>query len=214
MSINYNNSKVYKIWSPQGDKIYVGSTTKQYLSQRMTAHRKDYNYWKSGKGHFITSYLIFDEYGLDNCFIELLETKSCTSKDELKQLEGGYIRDLECVNKRVENRNHQESVKNYRENNREKCLEQRKNYQENNKDKIKQYSEDHKERRKPLTKQWREENKDVLKEKKKKYVEDHHEELKAKKKEEMICECCGKSYKRSHKSDHLISKYHLNNKKE
>ena len=31
--VNYANSKVYKIWSTQGDKIYVGSTTKQYLSQ-------------------------------------------------------------------------------------------------------------------------------------------------------------------------------------
>ena len=98
MPINYDQSKVYKIWSPQGDKIYIGSTTKQYLSQRMTAHRKDYNYWKSGKGHFITSFLIFDEYGLDDCSIELLEAKSCNSKDELKQLEGGYIRDLACVN--------------------------------------------------------------------------------------------------------------------
>ena len=82
------------------------------------------------------------------------------------------------------------------------------------KEQIKEYIEDNKERIKESNKQWREENKDVLKEKKKKYVEDHHEELKAKKKEEMICECCGKTYKRSHKSDHLKSKYHLNNKKE
>ena len=214
MSINYNNSKVYKIWGPQGDKIYVGSTTKQYLSQRMKAHRKDYNYWKSGKGQFITSYLVFDEYGLDNCFIELLEAKSCSSKDELKQLEGGYIRHLTCVNKRVENRSHEESVQNYRDNNREKMIEQSKNYRDNNKEKIKQYTEDNKERRKPLTKQWREDNKDTLKEKQKKYVEDNHDVLNAKKKEIMTCECCGKTYKRSHKSDHLKTKYHLNNKKE
>ncbi len=214
MSINYNNSKVYKIWSPQGDKIYVGSTTKQYLSQRMTAHRKDYNYWKSGKGHFITSYLLFDEYGLDNCFIELLEAKSCSSKDELKQLEGGYIRNLSCVNKRVENRSHEESVQNYRDNNREKYLEGCKKYRDNNKEKIKQYTEDNKERLKPLAKLWREENKDTLKEKQKKYVEDNHDVLNAKKKEIMTCECCGKTYKRSHKSDHLKTKYHLNNKKE
>ena len=214
MPLNYDQSKVYKIWSHQGDKIYIGSTTKQYLSQRMTAHRKDYNYWKSGKGHFVTSYLIFDEYGLDNCLIELLEAKSCSSKDELNQLEGGYIRDLACVNKRVENRNHKESVQNYRDTNREKYLEGCKKYRENNKEKIKEYIEENKDRIKESNKQWREENKDSLKEKKKKYVEDHHEELKAKKKEDMICECCGKTYKRSHKSDHLKSKYHLNNKKE
>ena len=95
--MNYQQTKIYRIESHLGNKIYIGSTTKQYLSQRMTAHRKDYNYWKSGKGHFITSYLLFDEYGLDNCSIELLEAKSCNSKDELKQLEGGYIRNLKHV---------------------------------------------------------------------------------------------------------------------
>ena len=97
MPINYDQSKVYKIWSPQGDKIYVGSTTKQYLSQRMTTHRKDYNYWKTGKGKFTSSYIIFDDYGLDNCFIELLEAKLCSSKDELLQLEGSYIRNLSKI---------------------------------------------------------------------------------------------------------------------
>jgi len=184
MPLNYDQSKVYKIWSPQGDKIYIGSTTKQYLSQRMTTHRKDYNYWKTGKGKFTSSYLIFDEYGLDNCFIELLETKLCSSKDELRQLEGKYIREQLCVNKHIAGRTEKE-------------------YIEDNKEKIKSYS-----------KEWREENKDELKEKKKKYIEENHDELKAKKKEEMVCECCGKTYKRSHKSDHLKSKYHLNNKKE
>jgi hypothetical protein len=63
-----------------------------------------------------------------------------------------------------------------------------------------------------------EENKDILKVKQKKYIEDNkfynHDEVNAKKKEIMTCGCCGKTYKRSHKSDHLKSKYHLNNKKE
>ena len=153
MPLNYDQSKVYKIWSPQGDKIYVGSTTKQYLSQRMTAHRNNYNTWKNGKCCLTTSFLLFDEYGLDNCFIELLEAKSCSSKDELKQLEGGYIRDLTCVNKRVENRNHKESVQNYYDNNRDKYLEYNKQWREDNKEKIKEYIEDNKERIKESNKQ-------------------------------------------------------------
>ena len=41
--VNYGNSKIYKIWSPNGDNIYIGSTTKKYLSQRMVEHRCDYN---------------------------------------------------------------------------------------------------------------------------------------------------------------------------
>ena len=44
--VNYNNSKVYKIWSHAGDKIYIGSTTKDYLSKRMTDHRSAYKLYK------------------------------------------------------------------------------------------------------------------------------------------------------------------------
>jgi adenylate kinase family enzyme len=103
----------------------------------MTAHRKNYNYWKSGKGNFTTSFYIFDEFGLDNCFIELLEAKSCETKDELKQLEGGYIRNLQCVNKRIENR----TKKEYYEDNREDKKEHLKQYRKDNKERMKQYSE-------------------------------------------------------------------------
>ena len=81
--VNYANSKVYKIWSTQGNKIYIGSTTKVYLSQRMDKHRADYKRFKEEKSHFITSFKLFEEYGLDNCFIELIDAKECKSKDEL-----------------------------------------------------------------------------------------------------------------------------------
>jgi predicted GIY-YIG superfamily endonuclease len=114
--VNYENSKVYKIWSTQGDKIYIGSTTKQYLSQRMDKHRTDYKRWKDNRSNFITSFKIFEEYGLENCFIELLEAKICNSKDELKQLEGKYIRELACVNKSIAGR----TEKQYREDSKEK----------------------------------------------------------------------------------------------
>ena len=82
----YEKAKVYKIWSTRGDKIYVGSTCKDYLSQRMTAHRCSYRQWKSKSIKYTSSFLLFDEYGLENCFIELLEAKECNSKDELSQL--------------------------------------------------------------------------------------------------------------------------------
>jgi len=38
---NYQNSKIYKVWSPQTDEVYIGSTT-QPLSKRMVQHRTDY----------------------------------------------------------------------------------------------------------------------------------------------------------------------------
>ena len=116
MSINYTNSKVYKIWSTQGDKIYIGSTTKELLCQRMSSHRKEYRKWKKTQTQLTSSFLIFEEYGVENCFIELLEAKECISKDELRQLEGKYIRELICVNKRIEGRTHKE----YREDHKER----------------------------------------------------------------------------------------------
>ena len=70
--MDYAKSKVYKIWSPLGDKIYVGCTTKEYLSQRMTTHRSTYTQWKKGKRSIVTSFNLFEEYGIENCFIELL----------------------------------------------------------------------------------------------------------------------------------------------
>jgi hypothetical protein len=120
MSINYKNTKIYKIWSPQGDKIYIGSTTKELLCQRMTAHRKEYRKWKKTNIQCVTSYLLFEEYGIENCFIELLEARECSSKDELRQLEGKYIRELTCVNRRIEGRTRKE----YREDHKDeiKCL--------------------------------------------------------------------------------------------
>ena len=67
--VNYSNGKIYKIESHLGDKIYIGSTTKEYLSQRMDNHRGHYKVWKNGQGNKTTSFELFDEYGIENCKI-------------------------------------------------------------------------------------------------------------------------------------------------
>ena len=101
---NYNNGKIYKIESSLGNMVYYGSTTKQYLSQRMTTHRNHYKYWLKGKSNNVTSYKLFEEYGLENCKIVLVENYPCNSKDELTSREAYFIRNFECVNKHVPNR--------------------------------------------------------------------------------------------------------------
>jgi hypothetical protein len=182
--VNYANSKVYKIWSTQGNKIYIGSTTKQYLSQRMDAHRSQYKRWKDGKITMaVSSYILFDEYGVENCFIELLETKECNSKDEVLQLEGKYIRDLECVNKRVAGRT-------------------KKEYLEDNREHLKQYHEDNYERIQTYQRQYRELNKETTKEKNKQYHDLNKEKIMKRNNEKYNCECGGK-YTRSGKSQHV-----------
>ena len=49
--VNYGNGKIYKI-EPICDhdegEVYIGSTTKDYLSQRMDTHRADYKSWLKG----------------------------------------------------------------------------------------------------------------------------------------------------------------------
>jgi hypothetical protein len=109
--VNYGNGKVYKIWSPMGDKIYIGSTTKEHLSQRMTAHRGSYKTWKNGKGRYVSSFELFEEYGIDTCTIVLLEVFPCGSKDELHMKEAHHIKSLSCVNKRVPYRTEDEKEK-------------------------------------------------------------------------------------------------------
>ena len=104
---NYQNGKVYSIRSmSRPELIYVGSTTKEYLSQRMDSHRGAYSRWKKGGKTYTTSYKLFDEYGIENCCIELLEAKSCCDNHEKSRLEGKHIRELECVNKIIQGRTH------------------------------------------------------------------------------------------------------------
>ena len=73
--VNYNNGKIYKIEPLNGEEgdIYIGSTTKEYLSQRMDTHRSQYKCFLNGKGDRTTSFNLFNKYGVSNCNIILLE---------------------------------------------------------------------------------------------------------------------------------------------
>ena len=60
--VNYKYGKIYKITDNTTNKIYIGSTCKYYLSQRLSTHVGGYikylrktNY----KTHYVSSYEIF-----------------------------------------------------------------------------------------------------------------------------------------------------------
>jgi hypothetical protein len=129
---DYSRTKIYKIWSHLGDKIYIGSTTKKYLSERMSRHRADYKRWKNEKCDYTTSYALFDEYGCDNCIIGLLVAFPCVDRDEQAQLEGRYIQEYVCVNKNIAGR----STRQRKQDNREHNAEQEKKYRSANKAQI------------------------------------------------------------------------------
>ena len=136
--VNYNNGKIYKIECLSGDPndIYIGSTTKEYLSQRMDTHRNNYKCWKGGKTGKMMSFNLFDKYGVENCVITLIESVNAITKNELQSREAFYIRTMNCVNKYIPLRTRQEYKKRYSEINHEKISEQNKIYYEKNKDII------------------------------------------------------------------------------
>ena len=90
---DYSKGKIYKIECLNGDAddIYIGSTTKQFLSQRMTKHREDYRIWLNHdksinllpyRIKYLTSYKVFEKYGIENCIITLLESVNVNTLDD------------------------------------------------------------------------------------------------------------------------------------
>ncbi len=145
---DYSLGKVYMIYSPGGEEgdIYIGTTKKPYLCNRMTSHRSNYRSWKAGKRTYVSVFKLFDKYGIENCIIELLENVKATTKHELLAREGYYIRTMECVNKSIAGR----SIQEYYEDNKEKIIKRTLQYYKDNKENIKvrssKYYEENKEK--------------------------------------------------------------------
>jgi len=181
--VNYNEGKIYKIESTLGNMVYYGSTTKKRLCDRMTKHRGDYKCWLKGNAGLVMSYKLFEEYGLENCKIILVENCPCESKDELKARESYYIKNFECVNKNIPGRTDRE----YRADNKNKILERNKQYYEDNRNKIieqkKQYYEDNKDKIAERDKQYYEDNRNKILEQKKQYHVDNKNKIAEQRKE-------------------------------
>ena len=136
--VNYNNGKIYKIepnCEHEEEEIYIGSTTKQYLSQRMEKHRSSYKYWKEGKCGKTNSFILFEKYGVENCNIILLEYINAQSKDELTAKEAEYIKNYKCINKLLPFQTNEER--------KEKNKDKNKTYRLQNKDKIHEYNKEY-----------------------------------------------------------------------
>jgi hypothetical protein len=178
---NYQNGKIYKIECVNGEDrdIYIGSTAKQYLSQRMEKHRTSYKLWKEGKSSYVSAYDLFDKFGVENCSILLIEVCPCDLKDELRAREGFHIKNVECVNKRIENRTQKE----WREDNKEIIKQKKHDYHLNNREKLNEISKDyrnnHLEEIKIKQHNYYEANKEYVTERNKKYVEENTEKNKA-----------------------------------
>ena len=125
---NYQNSKIYKIYSLSNEElVYFGSTT-QRLSQRKAEHIKD-----SKKEHYNGSSKIIINNG--NWKMELIQDYPCLNRLELETLEGEYIKNNKCINLMIPAR----TKKQYRDANRDKIRENQKKWRANNPDYMKNW---------------------------------------------------------------------------
>jgi len=173
MPKDYSKSKIYKLEticeSDEGD-VYIGSTTQNYISHRLAEHVRGYNNWKNRKYPFVSSYALFEKYGIDNVRIILLESCPCTSNAELRAREAYYQKSMKCINKNIAFRT------------KEELLEYFNKYREEHRDDLLEYSNKYRE-------EHRDERLEYFKQYSKQYYEEHKQELSEKGKEKITCEC-------------------------
>ena len=172
--IDYNKGKIYKIEpinSVDDADVYFGSTTKTTLAERMATHRRNYKCFQQEKYGLISSFTLFDKYGVQNCYIYLIETFPCNTRDELRTREAFYIKNNQCINKVVPFRT------------REETLQRKREYHEENKSYFnelkKQYNRERKEEIVEYHRHYYEANKEKIHERNTRYYENNKETMRA-----------------------------------
>jgi len=141
---NYSNSKIYKLWSPEGDEIYIGSTT-QTLKERKRKH--------TCKDNHCSSKILFQKY--NDVRMDLLLECPCENKFDLHKIEREFIKNNNnCVNIHIPLRTDKE----YYQDNKEKI----KKYTFKRKEHNKQYVKDNYEHIKSVKKEYYEKNKEKI----------------------------------------------------
>ena len=153
---DYSKGKIYKIVADTNEDYdpYIGSTTKEYLSQRMTKHRLHYTQWKKGSKKQSTSSNIFERFGMDNCQIILLENYPCSSNDELVARERYWFDKIKNCN-RCRPKISEEEVKEYMKKRYEKSKENPNFLKDQYQKKIERNPNEGKERYEKYKEQWK-----------------------------------------------------------
>ena len=128
---NLERGKVYRIVCRKTGLKYVGSTTAQYLSQRLPEHV--HNHKKSRNG--CTSRQVIDN---GDYYIELLEECPCNERKELSARERYWVEKEPCVNKCIPGRTHAECMREWVNNNREKWNTYMRDYRRKRREALKQ----------------------------------------------------------------------------
>ena len=168
---DYQNAMIYKLWCPDNELVYIGSTCNA-LRKRLNQHKRNKD---------CSCKLLFE--ASDNVKIELIEEFACNNKMELNRREGEIIRNTYCVNKVIAGRKKKEyyednkkeicekAKKYYEDNKKEICEKAKKNYEDNKKEicektkkNFKEYYQKHKEKVMERHKHYYQNNKDKFKE--------------------------------------------------
>ena len=160
----YENGKTYQITDIGYNQCYIGSTCEE-LQQRLLRHRYNYTLYLKGKYGKLSSFCIFDEYGIDNCKIEWIEDYPCNSKKELEAREGFYIKKTECINKIASGRSKREKqdianarVREDRKINKEKYQETRLKKRDICNERTRRWKLQHPEQVEEYNSKWRQDN--------------------------------------------------------
>ncbi len=181
----YKRGMIYTIRNIKDDTmIYVGSSINN-LSKRFNNHK---TCCKAGRCINLYSHIKNNDWA--DWYIELYEVYPCNNKKELNRREGQVIREIGTINKCIPGR----TMKEYYNDNIDKCKEMNKKYRENNAEKIKEYK-----------KEYCECNADIIKEKRKKWRENNADIIKEKAKEKVCCNICGAFSTKDHLARHQKS---------
>ena len=183
--MDYKNAKIYKILNDIDEYVYIGSTC-QPLSKRMSKHRQSY---KATRKQHYKLYQKMKEIGVEHFYIELIKEAPCENIEQLRAIEGQYIRELGTLNQRVEGRT------------------------------KKQYVQDTKKQKAEYDKEYREVNKEYRTKQKQQYwlnvKDEKNEERRAKYQEtkhnKIHCDICNIDFVKESQYKHYKSIRHLNN---
>ena len=132
----------YKIVCP-GDEVYIGST-KRSIDRRWIEHKSAFK----ANTQMANSKILFDKYGVENCKIELIETRECDTKTRYK-VEAELTHTIQnCVNRLMIGS--KEKHKKFRESHKEQRLEYNKAWKDQNKERIKIYNKAYQEKQKAI----------------------------------------------------------------
>ena len=180
--MDYSKAKIYQLVNDITDDIYIGSTC-QPLSKRMAEHRAS---MRSNRDNHIKLYQKMSEIGVEHFRIELTKECPCENIEQLRAIEGKYIRDMGNLNKQVAGRT------------------------------MSEYCKEYKERYYPQKQIYRDNNKQSLNEKNKAYYNSKKEEINIKNKKrydeitsvKITCDVCGTVHNKKNKPLHIRSKKH------